>query len=221
MATPVKQNRVSPDDYIDSVDTAPVSKPSTHIGDDIPDMPDEYIDSPSDIEDITNNTGPSVQGALSTDDLDNYTRDSAKSEHVRSLVNAPTGDWVKDDRWMYEKRVYQGNCEHGDLDPVGRTVLQFNGKPKARVVSSIEHQPMLFLRISPDVRYKKDEPNKLDMMTKLFSQAEDLYLSLNGKVWSTLRELRVMLENDDYIVRTMNGDSGAVIVGLKAIRAQR
>ena len=221
MATPVKQNRVSPDDYIDSVDTAPVSKPLTDIGDDIPDMPDEYVESPSDIEDITNNTGASVQGALSTDDLDNYTRDSAKSEHVRSLVNAPTGDWVKDDRWMYEKRVYQGNCEHGDLDPVGRTVLQFNGKPKARVVSSIEHQPMLFLRISPDVRYKKDEPNKLDMMTKLFSQAEDLYLSLNGKVWSTLRELRVMLENDDYIVRTMNGDSGAVIVGLKAIRAQR
>lgn len=162
-----------------------------------------------------------VEGTLSLDQLNELTFDDSRDEAERAKINPPTGDWEKEDRWKFDKRVNAADSVHGDIDPTGRTFFNVFGKAKTRVVGDISHDPTLFLRISPDIRYKQDKPNEVDMAYKLFLKAKDVYTELYEQKPTKLGQLITMLEEDNYVVRTMNGDNGPVIVDVKVKRNRR
>lgn len=178
-------------------------------------IPDEV-----DIPEHSNDVIVPQQGALSLQDLDNIGFNDARDEQERAKLNPPTGDWEKEDQWKADIRCQQGNCMPGDLDPTGRTSLNFMGKPKPRQANGMEYEPMLFIRLSPDIRYKEDDPSKTDMAYKLFLKAKDLYMELYKEKPRNLKQLMTMLREDAYIVRTMNGDNGPIVVDIKAKRTR-
>src|SRR3990167_11215321 len=188
------------------------------------DMPDEFA---SNTNTNTNTNTPTSQqpsdvtGVLSDSDVDEIGFNDEQDEAERAKLNHPTGDWEKDDSWKSEKRVQAGNCMPGDLDSAGRTSFNVMGKPKPRQQAGLEYEPTLFLRLSPDRRYKEDKPTDVDMAYKLFLKAKDVYIALHSEKPATLRQLRVMLEEDNYVVRTMNGDNGPVVVDIKVKRERR
>ena len=138
----------------------------------------------------------------------------------RKKLNNPTGDWLKTERWEFAKVVYAGDCVTGDIDPEGRTILTFSGKPDPRQHEGMEYQPTLFLRISPDIRYKKDKPTEVDNAYKLYNKAkEDLYLAVHNEKPKQFVQLITMLTDDIYKVRTMNGDNGPIIVDIKDMKS--
>lgn len=163
----------------------------------------------------------SLHGALTSDDFDEMGFDNARDEKERAKIDPPTGDWEKVDLWKTEKRVQPGNCQQGDIDTAGRTSLNCWGKPKERNVNGMSYEPTLFIRISPDIRYKEEDQTKVDLAYKLFLDVKDTYLSIYGEAPKTMKHLRSMLENDEYLVRTMKGDNGPVTVGVKAKRAKK
>ena len=162
-----------------------------------------------------------VTGVLSDSDVDTIGFNDEQDEAERAKLNPPTGDWEKTDGWRFEKRVQAGNCMPNDLDSVGRTTFNIVGKPKPRQALGLEYEPVLFIRISPDLRYKEDKPADVDLAYKLFLKAKDVYIALNSEKPKNLRQLRVMLEEDNYVVRTMNGDNGPIVVDIKAKRERR
>jgi hypothetical protein len=190
-------------------------KPVAMNLDDIPDLPAE-------LDDEVDITSPTVSHALSSEDLESMTFDSLdqRDEQNRAKLDPPTGDWEKDDRWHFDSRIQAGNCEPGDLKPEGRTIFSVMGKPKARVANGLEYEPVLFLRISPDVRLKDDNVS-LDNAHKLWLKVKDLHLALYEKKLSTLAQLKQMLEEDEYVLRTMKGDNGPIVVDVKVKRAKR
>lgn len=162
-----------------------------------------------------------VDGTLSLDQLNDLSFDDGRDEVERAKINPPTGDWEKEDRWKFEKRVNAADSVHGDIDPSGRTFLNIVGKPKQREANGISYEPTLFLRISPDIRYKQDKPNEVDMAYKLFLRAKDMYTEMHSEKPTKLGQLITMLEEDNYVLRTMNGDNGAVVVDVKMKRSRR
>ena len=159
--------------------------------------------------------------SISIDDLNSIGFNDARDEAERARLDPPTGDWIKDDRWKFELRRNEQDSELGDIDPLGRTMLTFTGKCVSRDANGITYDPMMFLRVSPDARYKVEEPEKADMAYRLFLKAKDLYLTLKGEKIRSVAQMRDMLAEDEYVVRTMKGDNGLVIVDIKPKQKER
>lgn len=186
------------------------------------DEPDHEFSVPNDS--VSRNTPSEASGSLSLDQLNSVGFDENRDEEEFAKLNPPTGDWKKDDRWPFAQkdiRVNQEDSVPGDMNPIGRTTFNFAGKPMARQANGVEYQPVLFLRISPDIRRKKDKPDEVDMAYKLFLKAKDMYITLHGERASNMGQLKDMLEEDSYILRTMNGDGGPVVVDIKIERKVR
>jgi hypothetical protein len=163
----------------------------------------------------TNGHSYSTTAGLSLDELDIAAeRNTARDEQERSKLDPPKGNWNKVSKWTYEKQVRPLDKQAGDIDPSGRVMLNFYGKPEVREENGIPYEPTLFLRISPDVRYKADSPKEHDNSYKLYLLAKDLFLSIYGRA-PKISEIVKMLENAEYIIRTFNGDTGPIIMGLQ------
>jgi hypothetical protein len=188
----------------------------------VDDIPDELGDEQATTVPAAaaNGQRPTSSG-LSLDALGEMGFNDDRDEETRLKLTPPTGDWLKSDRWKFQKVVYADDCEPGDVDPEGRTIFVVSGKPDARQANGMEYQPHLFLRMSPDLRFKPDKPEEIDNSHKLFIKAKDVYMSLKGEKCRTFAQLINMLEEDQYIVRTMNGDSGPIVVEMKAQVARR
>jgi len=157
---------------------------------------------------------------LTLDQLNNLGFNDAQDEAEYAKLNPPVGDWTKEDRWQFSSRVNNADTMSTDISSSGRTVLNFMGKPESRIANGLEYQPMLFLRLSPDIRYKQDKPTDVDMAYKLFLRAKELYLHLNSEKPRYIGQLIKMLVEDSFVLRTMNGDNGPIVVDIKA-KSQR
>ena len=185
--------------------------------------PDEFI-----AEDEKGGTSPvggsNGSATLSLDALSEMSFNDSRDEQELAKLNPPTGDWKKSDRWELEEKNIRVNLEDtqpGDVDSRGRTTFTFIGKPDSRSAHGIEYQPVIFLRISPDMRQKRDKPDDVDMAYKLFLKSKELYMTIHGEKPKTFKQLLSMLEEDTYLLRTMNGDSGPVVVDIKVERQKR
>lgn len=157
----------------------------------------------------------SATAGLSLDELDERDTNAARDELERAKIDPPKGNWLKTAKWMYEKRVSLNDKQPGDIDPAGRTILNFYGKPEPRTADNgITYDPTLFLRVSPDLRYKMDKPNEHDNSYKLYLLAKELFVSMYARA-PKISEIVRMLENAEYILRTFNGDTGPIITGLQ------
>lgn len=146
----------------------------------------------------------------------------ADEEASRRRLYPPTGDWVKTDTWKFDYSYRDDDNAPGDFNSEGRLVYNFSGQPDPRLnKEGDEFCPMLFLRVSPDKRYKQDKPTEFDTAYKLYLQAKDLYLELKGEVPENQLQLIDMLIEDSYTLRTFNGDSGPIISDAKPIRKRR
>lgn len=185
-------------------------------------QPDEFMG-----DDTAHNTGDArgiSSSTLSFDQLNNMVFDEERDESEFAKLNPPSGDWKKEDRWDFAEKDVRVNVEDsipGDVDGRGRTTFNFAGKPAARQAHGMEYHPTLFLRISPDIRRKKDKPDEVDMAYKLFLKAKEMYITLKGEKVQKMVQLVDMLVEDNYILRTMNGDSGPVVVDIKVERKVR
>lgn len=144
--------------------------------------------------------------------------DQAQDEQERKKLDAPTGDWQKEDRWEFELYIRTEDSQPGDKNPAGRTYFNFKGKPHSREANDLVYEPTLFLRMSPDRRYKEDKPQEVDMAHKLYLLAKDVYLELKEEAATDPRKFVTMLIEDSYVVRTMNGDGGPIVVAIKSGR---
>ena len=186
----------------------PQHTPTLPHTDEVEEVPTQYTTDDTDSTLSTNAPGMTFEGGSYDDDY--------------KKLNPPTGDWQKDDRWDTVKMfVNENDQQAGDKNPVGRTYFSVSGKPIPRVAFEVEHQPTLFLRISPDKRYKEDEPNKFDSSYKLFMEVREAYLAIHGKLLTNETDLRYFLVEDDYIVRTMKGDNGPIVVNVKVKRERK
>lgn len=172
---------------------------------------------------MNNNYDNPQGGGLTLDDLGSFSTDTNKAdEEEYQKLKPPKGDWQKVEVWKFSHRTNNNDTLPGDIDTSGRTYFNFAGYPLPREANGVEHKPMLFIRVSPDKRSKQNDPNKNDMAYTLWLKAKnDLYLALYRELPKTYRQVVDMLENDEYIVRTMNGDSGTVVVDIKAKRGKR
>jgi hypothetical protein len=194
---------------------ATVNKPSKFAAadDDIPEIPEEFKD------DVATNSEHSA--TLSSAELTETAFDDARDEVELRKMTPPVGDWTKEDRWTVQKRINIGDSQPGDRSSDGRTIYVVAGKPEPRTVDGIEHQPMLFMRLSPDVRKKQDDPTKNDLLYRLFLKAKETYLSINGEKVKNELQLAAMLAEDSYVVRTMNGDNGPFPLDIKPKRVMQ
>jgi hypothetical protein len=176
--------------------------------------PDEFM--PKDDDGADSNVNAN-NDSLSLDDLANVAFNEAQDEAEYSKLNPPIGDWIKDDRFQFKKSVNLEDSMPNDIDH-GRTYLSFSGKPAPRAANGMEYQPVLFLRISPDLRYKKDDPGKIDSAYKLCLRAKEAYLTSKGEKCKNLAQMVSFLVEDEYVLRTMNGDNGPLVVDIKAKR---
>ncbi len=159
---------------------------------------------------------------LSTEALNNITFDDKHYEDDYQRMLVPTGDWVKEDRWeTFKESINTNDSMPGDKVADGRLMYSVYGKPEARTVGTIDHQPTLFLRISPDKRYSKNKPTEFDIAYKMFESIKnDVYLSLHGEKMTTRAQLKYFLEEDTYVLRTMKGDNGPIVVDVKVKRTR-
>jgi len=183
-----------------------------------PDNDDNNDDIPMDITDETHtreyiNNGQGEGDGLTLEQLDAIGFNEAQDEDVRKKMNDPVGDWIKSERWTIKTSVKGDDHLPGDFSKAGRSYISFEGYPEERYANDLTYKPKLWARMSPDARYKED--GKPDMASKLFNKAKDLYLSIHGEKPQTFTQLAMMLENDEYIVKTMRGDNGPVIIDLK------
>lgn len=182
-------------------------------------MPEEFNE--EDVLQGNSSTATAEPTSLTLDQLNNVGFNDKQDEAEYSKLNPPVGDWLKEDRWACSIRVNNSDIANTDLDSNGRTTLNFMGKPESRQANGIEYQPMLFLRISPDIRYKQDKPTEVDMAYKLFLRAKELYLQLNSEKPKNIGQLVNMLTEDSFVLRTMNGDNGPIVVDIKVKRQAR
>lgn len=177
--------------------------------DDIDDIADELNDgnTPETPSTDSRANGNMMASGLSLDQLDEKGFNEERDEQTRLTLNTPGGDWIKRDRWECEVRVRENDCMPDDLDPSGRTFFLLSGEPETRVVGGHAYTPKMFMRISPDIRWKPDAPDTIDMAHKLFMRAKDLYLDVKRER-ATPRKLIAFLESDEYAVNTMPGNGG-------------
>jgi hypothetical protein len=157
------------------------------------------------------NNGTAMNGSLTLEQLNELGFDDERDEAELAKLNPPTGDWMKSDTWELSQNTYTDNNAPGDIDPAGRTVFVITGKPEPRTANGMEYQPTLRIRISPDKRYKQDEPTKVDGLYKLFLEAKELYLAMKGEKVRKMGQLLKMLCEDSYVARTMKGDNNPVV----------
>lgn len=174
------------------------------------DIPDEF------------STDDSTSSGLSTEDLNKTIFNDKQYDDDYKKMNPPTGDWNKEDRWETFKLVI--NTEDsmpGDINPAGRTFYSIAGRPESRTVDGIEHTPMLFFRGSPDRRFHHVKTSEFDAAYKMFVRMREVYLSIHGERMRTPAQLKYMLEEDNYVLRTGNGDNGPMVYDIKVKRVGR
>lgn len=163
--------------------------------------------------------------ALNVEDLlsQEYSTDQKEQfEDSYKKLNPPKGDWEKDDRWTFEYRFNENDSQPGDINAAGRSFLTFSGKPAAREVGGISYQPMLFLKVSPDARFKADKPAEHDLSHRLWLKANnELFMALNEREPKNSLEVKAMLQEGHYVMRTMNGDNGPIVVDIRQKRVKR
>ena len=187
---------------------APKAKPTDEFNIDT-DKPTEFTDESS-------------TGALPSTDLASMGFNETQDEEERKRLFPPPGDWLKVDEFEFNLQYREDDKQPGDRSPQGRMILSFMGKPEARYnTTGDEFQPVLFLRISSDRRYKVDKPNEVDLAYKMFLRAKDLYLELKEEMPKSIDELVQMLVNENYTIRTMQGDSGPFCLDVKPNRKTR
>lgn len=173
---------------------------------------------------------PALPPEFTHDDDDNLSLDTITgTEFNRKRMNEdlkrispPDGTWMKEDRWENFKRSINVNDSMpDDIDENGRTVYSIYGKPTPRIVDDTEHQPTLFIRVSPDIRYKKDDTTKFDLAYTMFLKASEVYLAIHGSELTNDTMLKYFLEEDEFALRTMKGDNGLVVTGIQQKRLQR
>lgn len=185
------------------------------------DMPDEFnVEMPAGSENYVAGSSPTTSSSF--DDLDDVTFDDSRDEIERAKLYPPPGDWVKSDRWQFRQARYEGDCQPGDINPVGRTMYIFFGKPEVRLDKDRNpHEPILSIRMSPDRRYKQDDPNKVDFAYQMYLKAKDVFLTIKGTKCRKPPELVPFMCDESYLVRTMTGDNGPFVLEVKASREQR
>lgn len=176
---------------------------------------------------------PEVDGEMNSnsgqvmdiDTLNNLEFDDERDRKIVALMTPPRGDWVKTETWEMSVYVAEGDCEDGDVNSEGRTLISFKGKPDPRQDKDGNvHQPNMNFRISPDVRFKEDDygnidTTKPDSATKLYAEAkEKLYFELKEERPRKFVDVLNMLRYDTYTLNTMNGDNGLVVLHLKKSR---
>lgn len=209
------------------------------------DLPDEYNEEEPGAHSNASTTHNNVIG-LTMEELAALCSDNERDSANRKRLDPPSGDWLKKDRWKCQPNrngqtidfgndilgmIIEGDSLPGDTStkfpsmPQGRLVFVVFGKPEPRQVDNDEYQPTLFIRVSPDQRYKEDEPEKLDLSHKLWLRAKDLYLSINKEdSGGNFVKVISMLIEDEYKINTFlppGGDSGLMVTGLKTKELQR
>jgi hypothetical protein len=148
-------------------------------------------------------------------DLDDQEITADDIAFVREL-NPPAGDWVKSGRWECIQQVYTQDQMPGDRDSQGRTYFRFEGKPEPRVEAGVVYEPILSFRISPDKRRHRDKPDQYDKASELWGKAIDLFISSYSRQPKNVKELRLFLRDEGYIINTMKGDSSPMVMRLKS-----
>lgn len=174
------------------------------------DMPEEF--SGDDVQDDTNVDMSAV--------FDREFNDEDDEQEFRKL-NPPSGNWDKEDTWEFSEGHNTGDKRDGDFNPDGRTYYNFYGLPKSREANGFEYCPRLFLRISPDKRFKQGKPDEVDTPYNLFLRAKELFLTLNKSRAKRHGDLIKMLQSDAYVIRTMKGDSGPIVLDISPKRTKR
>ena len=177
-------------------------------------MPTEFDDQAS------QNAQPTEGQALSLDDLDSVGFNNEEEELQRAKLNPPAGDWLKIDKFDFRITQVADDCQPGDINPTGRTLYLFSGKPESRAANGIDYEPMLFIRMSPDLRNKQDK-DEIDNAYKLFLKGKDIFLSVHDEMPSSHRQLVEALEEEEYLIRTLNGDSGPFVIDIKPKRVKK
>ena len=152
--------------------------------------------------------------ALTLDQLDSLGFNDERDQEELNKLFPPAGNWNKEDTFQFRIVNYDNDIQVGDLSDKGRTIYSFSGKPEPRELNGVEYQPVLFFRMSPDIRYKEDDPTKIDHTYRMFLRAKELFLSIKEYKPKTQRELVEMLVEDRYVIRTMNGDSGPFVLDI-------
>jgi len=167
-----------------------VNPKGSEDNDDIDDIPEEMDDSATKpaYTSASSNGNTSIVGGMSLEELDEKGMDEARDERLRAAIDPPAGDWFKSGRCEFEKRVYSNDNAPDDVDPAGRTIFSFTVEVESRTVGEHVYTPKLFLRCSPDARFKADDPTKIDMATKLWLRAKDLYFAVKEER-PTIRKL--------------------------------
>lgn len=181
--------------------------------DDIPEEMDDSAKKPAYTSAVSNGN-TSGEGGMSLDELDAKGMNEARDEELRAAMDPPAGDWIKSARCEWEKRVYANDHAPDDVDPAGRTIFSYQVEVESRTMGQHVYTPKLFLRVSPDARFKQDEPEKVDMATKLWLRAKDMFLAIKEEK-PTIRTLVMFLAQEEYIIRTMKGDNSPVVVDVK------
>lgn len=203
-------------------DPTPTTSPqlSTYNVDDIPELgaiPDEIND-----EGQGHNHYTTAEATIDLESLRGLGFNHKQDELERAKMTPPRGDWEKEEPFTFEVSFNEADSAPGDCFPTrGRVYYKFAGYPKPRVVNGLSYRPMLFLRISPDKRQKQDDPTKTDKSYQLFLEAKDLYLAQKGESASDQAQLITLLVEHSYLVNTMNGDNGVVVLHVKDKRQPR
>lgn len=156
-------------------------------------------------------------------DLDALGFDHARDEVEKRKLDAPAGDWKKEEEWEFSQAknvmVYAGDSEAGDTLPGGRLVYSFFGRPTARLdKEGNEFQPFLRFRISPDKRYSVSKPDQVDQSYKLFLRAKTVFFEVEGHTPKSQSELVRFFVEGNYLITTMRGDDGPFVLNIKAPR---
>ena len=175
----------------------------------------EFDNAPDELD--HDNDGPSI--ALGFDDLEGLTTDDEREEEERAKMYPPPGDWEKAEPFKMVEPIpiYEEDSQPGDLlEGKGRLMLMFNGQPEPRTNKGIEFKPTLFIRMSPDLRRSQNKPNEADLAYKLWLQAKEIYEYLHdGETTNDVRKIAAMMIEDNYVIRTLNGDSGPFVLNIK------
>lgn len=158
-------------------------------------------------------------------DLDALGFDDARDEIEKRKMDAPAGDWKKEEEWEFSQeknvKVYEGDCEPGDTLPQGRIVYSLFGRPTARTdKEGNEFQPFLRFRWSPDKRYSTSKPDQVDHTYKLCIKAREAFFAANGRKSKSQAELARFLAEENYTITTMRGDDGPFVLNIKIPRKQ-
>lgn len=184
----------------------------------------QFMDTDTDNENIETITDTESKESNTVEvDLDALGFDHARDEVEKRKLDAPAGDWKKEEEWEFSPAknvmIYGGDCETGDTLATGRLVYSFYGRPTARLdKEGNEFQPFLRFRISPDKRYSVTKPDQVDQSYKLFLRAKTVFFEIEGRAPKSQSELVRFFAEGSYLLTTMRGDDGPFVLNIKAPR---